>query len=94
MTEWHQLGLHLGVKESALETVESGFRNPMDAKREMLKLWLKQAHQIAGDAGLGATWRSLIKALTNMGYNVLAKRIEDEVRIKMNEKHWLLVGLH
>ena len=92
VTEWHQLCLNLGVKESSLETVDSGFRNPMDAKREMLKLWLKQAHQIAGDAGVGATWRSLIKALTNMGYNVLAKRIEDEVRIKMNEKHWLLVG--
>ena len=94
MTEWHQLGLHLGVKESALKTVESGLRNPMDAKREMLNLRLGQDHQIPNDAGLGATWRSLIKALTNMGYNVLAKRIEDEVRIKMNEKHWLLVGLH
>ena len=80
--EWHQLGLHLGVKEFALETVESGLRNPMDAKREMLKLWLKQAHQIAGEAVLGANWRSLIKALTNMGYNVLAKRAENEVRIK------------
>ena len=47
VTEWHQLGLHLGVKESALEMVESGFRNPMDAKKEMLKLWLKQDHQIS-----------------------------------------------
>ena len=84
MTEWHQLGLHLGVKESALETVESGFHNPMDANREMLKLWLKQDHQIPDDAGLGATWRSLIKALRTTGYNVLAKRIEDEVWNKMS----------
>ena len=78
VTEWHELGLHLGVKESALETIESGFRNPVDAKREMLKLWLKQDDQIP-DAGLGATWRTLIKALRTMGYNVLAKQIEDEV---------------
>ena len=78
VTEWHQLGLHLGLKESAMETVECGFRNPWDAKREMLKLWLKQNDQIPG-AGTRATWSSLIEALKAMGYNVLAKRIEDEV---------------
>ena len=84
MIEWHQLGLYLGVKESALETVDAEFRNLMDAKREMLKLWLKQDHQILNDAGLGATWRSLIKALRSMEYNILAKRIEDEVQFKMS----------
>ena len=79
--EWHQLGLNLGLRESALERVECGFRNLWDAKREMLKLWLKQDDQIP-DAGTGATWRTLIKALRAMGYIVLAKKIEDEVRIK------------
>ena len=91
--EWHQLGLYLGVKESALETVDAEFRNLMDAKREMLKLWLKQDHQILNDAGLGATWRSLIKALRSMEYNVLAKRIEDEVQFKMSLSITCIIAL-
>ena len=78
VTEWHQLGLQLGLKEPSLETVECGYKNPSDAKREMLKLWLKKDSQIPYAAS-GATWRSLTKALRAIGYNVLAKRIEDEV---------------
>ena len=80
VTEWHLLGLHLGLKESTLEAVACGFRKPWDAKREILKLWLKQDDQIpAAGAGTRATWRSLIEALKAMGYNVIAKKIEDEV---------------
>ena len=78
VTEWHQLGLQLGLIEPSLEAVDFEYRNPSDAKREMLKLWLKQDSQIP-DAASGATWRSLTKALRAIGYNVLAKRIEDEV---------------
>ena len=69
ITEWHQLGLHLGLPESDLKLIGS---NPDIGGhlRMMLSKWL--------DYDPEASWDKLANALNTMGKNAIATNIRSK----------------
>lgn len=69
VTEWHGLGLKLGLKTSKLRKLENSYSGDTDRlKAEMFDVWLENSPD--------ATWGDLIKALRVMNKNRVASDIE------------------
>ena len=67
VAEWFTLGVYLKLPHSELEMIRADFPlSCKEAKREMLYAWLKQGC---------ATWSSLIRALSKIGFRSLGKKI-------------------
>ena len=70
VSDWHKLGLYLGVQDYELDQIErSRSAEGCDGwKRETFSLWLKHTPN--------ASWRDVVGALRRMGENSEAERIE------------------
>lgn len=67
VTEWEYFGTRLELPEHTLETIRrDNRRNTENCKREVLMEWAKIKVP---------TWRRVVRALLEMGMEVLAKRI-------------------
>ena len=71
VTNWHMLGIRLGVPPYKLKTIERNY--PKDTERcknEMLTMWLQMSPT--------ARWRDVVRALHEMDYHVPAKKVYRE----------------
>lgn len=71
VTDWHTLGITLGVLPHKLKTIEKN--HPLDTERcknEMLTMWLQMLPT--------PRWRNIVKALHDMDYHALAKKVHRE----------------
>ena len=69
VTNWHGLGLRLGLTMTQLRKLEIAYRGDTDRlKAEMFDVWL--------DKSPNATWGDLITALKPMGKNKVVSDIE------------------
>ena len=70
VSDWHKLGLYLGVQDYELDQIERS--HPTEGcsrlKQETFSLWLRRAPN--------ASWRDVVGALRRMGENTEAERIE------------------
>ena len=66
-SEWFNLGIKLGVKDSTLRDIEANHRDVQRCKREMLRAWLQ--------SGPTNPWTKLATTLECMGRKVLAQKI-------------------
>ena len=66
VTEWHHLGLCLGVDETTLKAIRKDVKVTEYRKRAMLLTWAKLKVP---------TWRRVVRALLEMGEKVQAERI-------------------
>ena len=69
VTDWHKLGIHLGLQTYELMQIELDHQGNDRQKREMLDLWLRRKP----DAG----WRDVVSALKVMEENRVAERIHE-----------------
>ena len=67
VTDWHKLGIHLGLQTYELMQIERDHHGNERQKREMLDLWLRRKP----DAG----WRDVVSALEEMEENRVAESI-------------------
>ena len=66
-----KLGLHLKLRPSTLEAIETDFPSDCDRRRrEVVKKWMSSTHT--------PCWWHLTKALREIGMGGLAKKIERE----------------
>ena len=69
VTDWHQLGLFLGLEMSTLREVHQSFHAEglPRMKCEVFERWLRTTP--------GASWEDLVTALEEMGENVVAGEV-------------------
>ena len=67
VTEWHQLGVELGLPHAKLKEIESDYSQNQRRKVEVLDWWCQNTAEV--------TWIKLAKAVEEMGYTVLAERL-------------------
>ena len=70
VTNWHQLGLYLGLEMSTLDEVDQSYQEISRKKCEMFRRWLRTTP--------AASWEEIVSALKEMG----EKRIAGEVEAK------------
>lgn len=86
VTNWHLLGIRLGVPSHKLKTIEQNY--PIDTERcknEMLTMWLQMFPN--------ARWRDIVRALHEMDYHAPAKKVYREYvrarpRFAARQLHW------
>ena len=70
VSDWHKLGLHLGVRDYELDQIKRS--RPAEGcdgwKQETFSLWLRRTSS--------ASWRDVVGALRRMRENTIAERIE------------------
>ena len=67
VTDWHTLGLKLGLTMSQLDEIEDTYRRVGRRKAEMFDVWLKSSPN--------ASWADLITALKSMNEYTVASEI-------------------
>ena len=61
---YHQLGMALGLKASALEKIKSeNPKNSDEALREVIKLWLSRAELVRDKESVTSSWKTLVIAV-------------------------------
>ena len=71
VSDWHSLGVKLGVQPADLSKIERNYRGDSSrCKHEMLVCWLQTAHSPGG-----ATWKAVTDALCQMGQHNVALNI-------------------
>ena len=66
--EWYTLGLHLGLSDSVMRTIEKDYPAIAQRKINMVQRWMSAPQ-------LCPSWCSLVKALHEVGLNTAAERI-------------------
>ena len=75
-TDWHQLGLYLGLYEPTLNAIEEDCRGKVKkCLRECISAWLKEEDNVK-ETGGGPSWLSLVSALETMGEDRIAHNIK------------------
>ena len=69
--EWYMLGLHLGLSDSVVDTIERDYHTTPERKKRMAQRWMSGPQ-------LCPSWCSLVKALREVGLNTAAERITEE----------------
>ena len=72
VSNWHQLGIKLGLQPYKLRQIEEETKDVERRKVEILDLWQQST--------LGASWKMLATALREMGENITAIRIEEKYK--------------
>ena len=67
VTDWHQLGIKLGLEMHELEKIERDYRGIHRQMLQTLKLWLQNTPD--------ASWLNVVSALEEMGENRVAANI-------------------
>ena len=77
VSDWHRLGLHLGVPDYELDQIKRS--HPAEGcdewKRETFSLWLRRTPS--------ASWGDVVGALRRMRENTIAERIELKYIVKL-----------
>ena len=79
-TNWHELGLRLGLLKSTLNEIEANY--PKDVSRwltECLDKWLRRADNVNSRGG--ATWNSLSDALKSINEVAVANKLNQESKL-------------
>lgn len=71
---WFNLGLELGLLYPTLKHIEGPNKSKKDCMVDMLAEWLYQQDDVEKLGG--PTWQQLSKALKEMKYKTLSKRVE------------------
>ena len=69
--EWYMLGLHLGLSDSVVDTIERDYLTTPKRKTRLIQRWMSAPQ-------LCPSWCSLVKALRKIGLNTAAERISKE----------------
>ena len=69
--EWYMLGLHLGLSDSVVDTIEKDYHTTPERKKRMVQRWMSAPQ-------LCPSWYSLVKALRKVGLNTAAGEISKE----------------
>ena len=69
--EWYMLGLHLGLSDSVVDTIERDYHTTPERKMRMVQKWMSAPQ-------LCPSWCSLVKALGKVGLNSAAESIIEE----------------
>ena len=69
--QWDRLGLHLGLSDSVVDTIESDYHTTPERKKRMVQRWMSAPQ-------LCPSWCSLVKALHQIGLNAVAEKISKE----------------
>ena len=69
--EWYMLGLHLGLPDSVVDTIERDYHTTPERKKRMVQRWMSAPQ-------LCPSWCSLVKALCEVGLNTATERISKE----------------
>ena len=69
--KWNMLGLHLGLSDSVVDTIERDYHTTPERKKRMVQKWMSAPQ-------LCPSWCSLVKALREVGLNTAAERISKE----------------
>ena len=67
VSDWHQLGINLGLQEYELSKIEQDYQGNKRRMQQMLDLWLRRTPN--------TSWKDLVSALDEMGENGVAERI-------------------
>ena len=69
VSDWHQLGLYLGIDSTSLDTIQTKYPNVGNTRwrNEVLSEWLRKEEN--------ASWEDVINALNQMGEKRIALRI-------------------
>ena len=73
VTEWHQLGVQLGVPAATLRTIESNYHDAKRCKTEVLIWWCNNAPVIS--------WEKLAQAVEAVGEHAA---VAERLRLKMS----------
>ena len=65
---WYMLGLHLGLSDSVVDTIERDYHTTPERKMRMVQRWMSAPQ-------LCPSWCSLVKALREVGLNSAAESI-------------------
>ena len=68
---WYMLGLHLGLSDSVVDTIERDYHTTPERKMRMVQRWMSAPQ-------LCPSWCSLVKALREVGLNSAAEKISKE----------------
>ena len=68
--DWFSLGLNLGLQKHELTKIEHDYQGNDRRRVEMLDLWLHRTPN--------ATWEDVVRALQQMGENVVAENIREK----------------
>ena len=68
--DWFSLGLNLGLQKHELTKIERDYQGNDRRRVEMLDLWLHRTPN--------ATWEDVVRALQQMGENVVAENIREK----------------
>ena len=68
--DWFSLGLNLGLQKHELTKIERDYQGNDRRRVEMLDLWLQRTPN--------ATWEDVVRALQQMGENVVAENIREK----------------
>ena len=79
VTDWHQLGINLGVPADELRRIERDYQGNDRRRAEMLDLWLQRTPN--------ATWEDVVRALQQMGENAVAEEIREKYIKGRSELH-------
>ena len=69
--EWYMLGLHLGLSDSVVDTIERDYHTTPERRKRMVQRWMSTSK-------LCPSWCSLVKALHKVGLNTAAEKISKE----------------
>ena len=69
--EWYMLGLHLGLSDSVVDTIERDYHTTPERKMRMVQRWMSTPK-------LWPSWCSLVKALCKVDLNTAAQLISKE----------------
>ena len=69
--EWYMLGLHLGLSDSVVDTIERDYYTTPKRKMRMVQRWMSAPQ-------LCPSWCTLVKGLHEVGLNTAAEKISVE----------------
>ena len=69
--QWDMLGLHLGLSDSVVNTIEKDYHTTPERKKRMVQMWMSAPQ-------LCPSWCSLVKALHKVGLKSAAEKISKE----------------
>jgi len=87
VSNWHQLGIQLGIPTSELRKIEEEYQRADRRKTEALDTWLHQTPS--------ASWSDVVSALQQMGENTVAESVcQKYIRGVPSELMHIYIHLH
>ena len=85
VSQWFQLGIHLGLYITTLQIIEKEFRDSSRCLEECLAKWLERRDNV--DQFGAPTWTSLVSALEKMSEMAVADSIRmEKIKFQQNCK--------